>query len=121
MVAWTSLLLLLEKGCPADPSRVAPDASFASSSGLRAAAVGDLHPASSAPSHARVPRVGALESPQSGLRSRGTGGSRARDAAANEALKLSLRNAVCGPARGHLRSAPAHRPSYITPAPPRKT
>ena len=50
MVAWTSLLLLLEKGCPADPSRVAPDASFASSSGLRAAAVGDLHPASSAPS-----------------------------------------------------------------------
>ena len=54
-------------------------------SGLGAAAVGALHPASSAPSRVRVPRVGALESPQSGLRSRGTGGSRARDAAANEA------------------------------------
>ena len=63
MDAWTSLLLLLEKGCPADPSRVAPDASFASSSGLRAAAVGDLHPSSSAPSRVHLSRVGALESP----------------------------------------------------------
>ena len=77
MVAWTSLLLLLEKGCPADPSRVAPDASFASSSGLRAAAVGNLHPASSAasrvhlsratrlgsPGYVHLSRVGALESP----------------------------------------------------------
>ena len=46
-----------------------------------AAAVGDLHPASSAPSRVRVPRVGALESPQPGLPSDVGRGSRARDAA----------------------------------------
>ena len=50
-------------------------------SGLGAAAVGALHPASSAPSRVRVPRVGALESPQSGLHSRVGRGSRTRDAA----------------------------------------
>ena len=83
--AWTSLLLLLEKGCPADPSRVAPDASFASSSGLRAAAVGDLHPASSAPSRVHLSRVGALESPQPGLPSDVGRDKCTRDAAANEA------------------------------------
>ena len=54
-------------------------------SGLRAAAVGALHPASSALSRVRVPRVGALESPQPGLPSRGGGGSRTRDAATKEA------------------------------------
>ena len=81
MDAWTSLLLLLEKGCPADPSRVAPDASFASSSGLRAAAVGDLHPSSSAPSRVHLSRVGALESPQPGLHSDVGRGTRTRDAA----------------------------------------
>ena len=50
-------------------------------SGLGAAAVGALHPASSAPSRVRVPRVGVLESPQSGLHSRVGRGSRTRDAA----------------------------------------
>ena len=39
-------------------------------SGLGAAAVGALDVASSAPSRVRVPRVGALESPQPGLPSR---------------------------------------------------
>ena len=50
-------------------------------SGLGAAAVGALDVASSAPSRVRVPRVGALESPQSGLHSRVGRGSRTRDAA----------------------------------------
>ena len=39
-------------------------------SGLRAAAVGALHPASSAPSRVHLSRAGALESPQPGLPSR---------------------------------------------------
>ena len=50
-------------------------------SGLGAAAVGALHPASSAPSRVRVPRVGALESPQPGLHSDVGRGTRTRDAA----------------------------------------
>ena len=44
-----------------------------------------LDVASSAPSRVRVPRVGALESPQPGLPSRGGGGSRTRDAATKQA------------------------------------
>ena len=39
------------------------------------------HAQCSAPSHARLPRAGALKSPQRGLHSGGRGGSRARDAA----------------------------------------
>ena len=48
---------------------------------LEPAPLGAKHVRCSAPSRVRVPRVGVLESPQSGLHSRVGGGSRTRDAA----------------------------------------